>query len=228
MEALLCGVDRDGTVQLWTVDGQRSASTAGLVGLFEGGGFADVEPPAVNLAFSSDSRLLAVTSESGNTSIFDTSTFDESSPGESSPETPRTLVTFRSGDSFALGVAFRPSYPGQSPVLAIGNADQSTRLWDLSEPCSPQLLAHLPGATGNTMAVAFNADGTLLSVERPMETVSIWDTSVIAEPVLSAQFRSPERGVYALAFSPSWPILTGCGPNQSCSTGRSMKVSPHR
>ena len=33
--------------------------------------------------------------------------------------------------------------------------------------------------------------------------------------MLFARFRSPERGIYALAFSPSQPILTGSGPNQS-------------
>ncbi len=192
-----------GTVRLWILDGQRPAPQVVLAdtAVPTMGGAAGVEPPAVNLAFSSCFRLLAVTSESGNTTIFDVS----------SPAKLQTLARFRSGSSFAHEVAFHPS----RPTLAVGNADQSTSLWDLGQPSDPQLLAHLPGATGNTMAVAFNTNGNLLAVGTTSGMVSIWDTTMVSEPVLFAQFRSTERGVYALAFAPGQQILTGSGPNQS-------------
>jgi len=189
---LLCGVDRQGVAQIWALNHQGAVLAGGRV---------EVEPPAVNLAFASDSNLLAVTSESGHTSLFDVA----------DSARPRLLKAFRSGTSFAMGIAFHP----ERPVLAIGNADQSTSLWDVTNETKPTLLHRLSGVVGSTIAVAFSETGDLLAVGTTSGMVSIWDTTdVSAPPELYARFSSPERGVYALAFSPAGETLCGVGPNQ--------------
>ena len=193
--SLLCGVDTEGTVQIWTFDDSGEARPAGQ---------SSVEPPATCPAFSSDGTFVAVTSESGNTTLFTISATADLRP----------LATVRTGDSFALGACFHP----RLPVLAVGNADRSTSIWDCTNPAKPDLIQRLTGPAGHTITVSFNHTGSLLAVGTTNGVVWVWDTEVPAEPMLHAKIKSQQQGVYALAFSPSDNTLTAGGPGRQLST----------
>ncbi len=189
--SMLCGVDHDGNVQIWTVDDDRHVSPAATV---------KVEAPAMCPAFGIDSTTLAVASESGDVTLFDVTR----------PHAPGTIATIGTGDSFALSVAFHPSLS----LLAVANADRSVSLWDCTDSAEPVLVRRLTGPGGNVMTVSFSATGAMLAAGVTDGKVWIWDTSDPEDPVLHAVIQSRELGVYSLAFSPGGSRLMGAGPRQ--------------
>ncbi len=193
--SLVAAVARNGQVALWRVGPEGSVSDLGGFG---------VQPPGLTLAFDTTGSLLAVTSESGHTTLADTS----------GREGPDVLSTFRTGDSFALGVAFRPG----SPILAVGNADRTVSLWDCTDPTRPRLRHRLTGPRGNTITVAFSPDGTRLGAGSTDGTLWIWDLPPGRDPELGARIRSRELGVYAIAFWPDGERISGVGPRHRCFT----------
>ena len=198
--SLLGAAGRDGRVGLWRLG----------LGLGDGGTeFESFEvcPPALALAFDSGGGLLAVTSESGDTTLAGLDGLDSTGG-------PEVLSTFRPGDSFALGVAFHPD----RPVLAVGNADRSVSLWDCAQPRQPRILSRLRGPAGSTFAVEFSPDGRRLAVGTTDGVLWIWDVSSLRSPRLVARIRSPEQGVYAVAFWPLADRISGVGPRHRCFT----------
>lgn len=191
--SLLCAVDHDGAVQVWSVSGSRTEAL----------GQGRVERPAMCPAFSADSNLLAVTSESGCTSLFDLS----------GPEVV-LAAEVRTGVSFALGAAFHPS----RPILAVGNADRTVTLWDCESAQAPKLIERLTGPLGHTITVGFDTSGDLLAAGTTDGVLWIWDVADVERPRLHARLRSPERGVYALAFAPGRRVITAAGPHHRITT----------
>ncbi len=102
-------------------------------------------------------------------------------------------------------VAFSPD----GKTLASGSLDETTILWDVSNPRSPvQMGTPLTGHTNSVYGVAFSPDGKTLSSSSPDGTVILWDISSLLSPV---QLGTPLTGytdsVYGVAFSPDGKTL---------------------
>jgi len=189
--SMLCGTDRDGNVQVWTIDADQQVVTAGA---------AKVEAPALFPAFGLDSTTLAVASESGGVTLFDVTL----------PQCPSVVTSVGTDDSSALSVVFHPT----QPVLAVANADLSVSIWDCADRTNPSLLRRLTGPAGNVMIVAFSPNGNRLGAGVTDGKVWLWDTTEVSHPEPIAVIQSKEHGIYALAFSPDGHRLMGAGPRQ--------------
>jgi WD40 repeat protein len=74
----------------------------------------------------------------------------------------------------AQGVVFSPDGYGRSaaaPLLASGSADNTVRLWRVSDGA---LLRTLEGHTGSVASAAFSPDGRLLASGSIDGTVRLW------------------------------------------------------
>jgi WD40 repeat protein len=102
--------------------------------------------------------------------------------------------------SYAIGLAFSPD----SKTLAVGSADQTVHLWDVSAPARPRLVGTpLTGPSGYAWAAAFSPDGETLAIGVTDGTVWLWDVRDLSHPALIATLTGPADHVYSVAFSPS-------------------------
>jgi WD40 repeat protein len=70
---------------------------------------------------------------------------------------------------WSFAVAWHPN----GNLLATGNQDSTTRLWDIRRPGSA--LATLPATMGSIRACRFSADGNTLAVAEPADFVHLYD-----------------------------------------------------
>jgi len=107
-----------------------------------------------------------------------------------------------------LCVAFSPD----SKILASGNADHNTTLWDVA---SEKVLAVLRGHNGFLCSVVFNADGKTLASASSDKTIRLWDVRTGKN---IATYRGHNGEVRALAFSPDGKTLASacCDVRNAC------------
>ena len=96
-------------------------------------------------------------------------------------------------------------------MLATVSADQTVRLWSLSNPTAePRVLR---GHEKEVCGVAFSPDGQVLATASSDQTVRLWSLSnPTAEPRV---LRGHEKEVYGVAFSPDGQVLATASADQT-------------
>jgi WD40 repeat protein len=142
-----------------------------------------------DLAFSSDSRLLAKGSTNNTVRLWDM-------------HTNQCVAVLKGHTNLVFSVAFSPD----SRLLASASADKTVRLWDVVQ----RLPVHvLHGHTNWVWSVSFSSDGRQLASGSSDGTMRLWSVPEgVPGPVV--QHVSP---VYCVAFSPvvgSNMLVSGC------------------
>jgi WD40 repeat protein len=151
----------DNAVRLWRVTGSGAAS-AGLSPA--GSPLRDMASYAIGLAFSPDSKTLAVGSADKTVHLWDVA----------NPAHPVLLGPALTGPSgYAWAAAFSPS--GQT--LAVGVTDGTVWLWNVAAPAHPVLIVTLAGPADHVYGLAFSPSGAQLAATSFEGTVHLWDTS---------------------------------------------------
>ena len=128
---------------------------------------------------------------------------------------PGIIAVLTSDGGAVTSVAF--STDGRT--LATGNADGTTRLWDMA---SHRQIAALTGPTGPVDSVAFSPDGRTLATGNTDGTARLWDMATRRQ---IAALTGPTGAVSSVAFSPDGKTLATGGAD---ATVRLWDVATHR
>jgi WD40 repeat protein len=158
-----------------------------------------------DMAFSPDSRLLALPSGDNTIKIWDVA------GSQRAVSTPRFILCGHT--DCVVSVAFSPD--GQR--LASSSADNTVRIWDLTATDEPEALATggsvltalrtLEGHTDRVLSVAFSPDhGRLLATASNDRTVKLWNTCT-GQLLFDLPGQSVPNDHVHLAFSPDGRYL---------------------
>jgi WD40 repeat protein len=179
---LIFSGSKDQTIRVWKANPERKPVTIALnrVGL-----------TGVHVAFSCDSRWLAITGDGDSIKIFD-------------PATATELFTLPGNGRELKGVSFSP----KSTLLASVNSNRTIKLWDAASRTELRTFA---GHTGSIKQVAFSPDGGLLASASADKTVKIWRVSDDHEAFTLTEHTD---AVSAVAFSPDGKLLASGGDDR--------------
>ncbi|MCW3099957.1 MAG: repeat, subgroup [Chthonomonadaceae bacterium] len=175
--ALIASAGRDRTVKIWDLQTGTSVSAFSV----EVGG-------RIPLAFSADSKILALSAGEGRVLLLDSST-------------GKRLQTL--GNSYWTSMAFSPD----NTTLAIGDADESITLWNYR---TGERLHSMRAHVGWIGMLQFSSDGSLLACasEHYRKIAEIW--RVRSGELFRTMVTSGDT--YSAAFSPDGrTIALGCG-----------------
>jgi WD40 repeat protein len=163
----------DRTAQLWAGTNTLAATFGGQQDILHG------------LAVAPDGTVV-LTSADGTAEVWTTAAPD-----------PAKLAVLTGHTAGVRAAAFAPG----GKLLATGSADNTVRLWDLTDRAHPREAATLHGHTGAVSALAFSADGVTLASGAEDRTLRVWDLTDPAapEPAAVIDARSAVNGV---AFLP--------------------------
>ncbi len=88
--------------------------------------------------------------------------------------------------------------------MAVGSADKTVRLWDLTNRARPAPLGQPLASADAVLSVAFSPDGRTLAVGSEDKTMRLWD---LTEPTRPTPFGQPLTAVDSVAFSPDGRTL---------------------
>ena len=148
---------------------------------------------ASSVAFSPDSKLLAIGDSHGGAYLWDVATRSEIAP----------LTSPRSGQN-PVWVAFSPD----GKTLAVANTDSTggTFLWNVARHSVTAILTDPEGSGVNS--VAFSPDGKLLAAADNNGTTYLWDVATRTSIALTTS-RNPTGGVVSVAFSRDGLLAVG-------------------
>jgi len=180
------------SVQLWQLTSRDGLVPAGP----DLGGMASYP---IGLAFTPDSRTLAIGNSDKNVYLWDVA----------SPAHPRRLavpLTGPSGQTWAVAIS-----PG-GKTLAAGANDGTVWLWNLADPAHPAPIATLSGLPGHVFSVAFSPDGSqLAAASYDDDTVRLLDTSpTAARAAICANLGQPLSPREWASYVPGVPYRAPC------------------
>jgi WD40 repeat protein len=145
-----------GNVVLWNINTRRLR--ASLHANVVVPGTADPSARPVSLAFSPDSRTVAIGSTDGTTRLWDVAT-------------GHVRATLSANTTPIASVAFSPD----SRTVAIGSTDGTTRLWDVA---TGHVRATLSANTTPIASVAFSPDSRTVATSSTNGTIRLWDVAL--------------------------------------------------
>ncbi|WP_461018271.1 WD40 repeat domain-containing protein, partial [Streptomyces daliensis] len=163
---------------------------------------ASTTDPATDVAFTPDSRTLAVTLRSGDTTLWDLAE-------------RKKRATFPGTDGASWSAAFSPD----GRTLAISGARDTVALWDVA---AHDLVATLVGHSGPSYDLAFSPDGRTLAAATPETTTVLWD---VEKRTPRASLNGHTRPVRSLDFSPDGETLVTGSDDR---TAMLWITDPHR
>lgn len=193
-EHLLAAASADGTARLWDVSDPARPRELG----------AALPRPAATaslfaVALSQRAPLLAVGGGNPRTDgVAELWSLAQSSR-------PRLTAKLSLGsDDTVYTVAFAPVLP----ELAVGSADGTVRLWDISEPRTPRLLTSRTGSDGPVQSLQFDPTGRMLAAGKKNGDVDVWQLTGTGEPQAPpVVLKGPTKMVFGVAFSADGSVL---------------------
>jgi WD40 repeat protein len=191
----------DDFVRLWRVTGPggAGASGAGRAGLTQvGPALGGLASYAIGLAFSPDSKILAVGSADKTVRLWNLAR----------PAHPVQIGAPLTGPSgYVWAAAFSPD----GKTLAVGVTDGTVWMWNVAQPAHPVPIATLTGPAGDVYSVAFSPSGAQLAATSFEGTVHLWDTSpAAARAAICANLGQPITPAEWSSYVPGLPHRAPC------------------
>ncbi len=181
----------------WSTDGRWLAAASGSkVMVFEVATGQPLKPPlagseagASSLAWSGDGRWLAAGGKDG-VSLWEVPSFAARSPFGEADETEVYAVAWSPICSVA-------GEPGDGPILAVAQEDQSVRLWDVE--LGQVIGTPLAGTEDMLTSVAWSPDGLTVAAAGMDQEIRLWEA--LTGEAIGRPLRGHTEGVMSLAWS---------------------------
>jgi WD40 repeat protein len=191
----------DNLVRVWRVTGAGGAGAggAGEAGLAHlGPALGGLASYAIGLAFSPDSKILAVGSADKTVRLWNVA----------QPAHPVQIGAPLTGPSgYVWAAAFSPD----GKTLAVGVTDGTVWMWNVAQPAHPALIATLTGPAADVYSVAFSPSGAQLAATSFEGTVHLWDASPpAARAAICANLGQPLTQAEWSTYVPGLPYRAPC------------------
>jgi WD40 repeat protein len=195
------------SVQLWRLTPNDLLLRAGP----DLGGMASYP---IGLAFTPDSRTLAIGNSDKNVYLWDVASVAH-------PRRLGTPLTGPSGQTWAVAIS------PDGKALAVGANDGTVWLWNLAHPAHPALIATLSGLPAHVFSVGFSPDGSqLAAASYDDDTVRLWDTSpAAARAAICGNLGQPVSAKEWASYVPGVPYRAPCALDLAAVT--TVPAVPH-